>query len=50
LTEIHRVDKELDFNREVEIRVATRILGHSTTHLTSARQGLPSPLPSGGGE
>jgi len=50
LTTIHRVDKEIDFNREMDIYIATRILGHSSRHLTPARHGLPSPLPVGARE
>jgi len=38
LTEIHRLDSELDFMQELDVRVATRILGLSTTHLTLARR------------
>lgn len=41
LAEIHRLDSELDFMQEPDIRVATRILGLPTTHLTPARHGYP---------
>ena len=44
LVEIHRLDSELDFMQEVEIKVATQIPGLSTTHLTLARQGYPDIL------
>jgi len=44
LVEIHRLDNELDFMQEVEIKVATRILGLSTIRLTPARQGYPDIL------
>ena len=44
LVEIHRLDSELDFMQEVEIKVATQISGLSTTHLTLARQGYPDIL------
>jgi len=44
LTEIHRLDNELDFMQEVDIQVATQILGLSATHLTLARQGYPDIL------
>ena len=45
LIEIHRLDNELEFMQEVEIRVATRILGLSTDRYTVARQGHPDVLP-----
>ena len=41
LAEIHRLDNEFDFMQEVDIQVATRILGLSTTHLTLAQRGYP---------
>jgi len=44
LVEIHRLDNELDFMQEVEIKVATQIPGLSTTHLTLARHGYPDIL------
>lgn len=44
LIEIHRLDSELDFMQEVEIRVATRVFGLSTDHYTVARQGHPDVL------
>ncbi len=50
LTEIHRLDNELDFMQEVDIQVATQIPGLSTTHLTLARQGYPDILAIGGTE
>ena len=44
LAEIHRLDNELDFVQELDIQVATRILGLSTTQLTLARHGYPDIL------
>lgn len=44
LTEIVRQDNELDFLQEVEILVATRILGFDRAQLTPARPGYPDPL------
>ncbi len=41
LADIQRLDSELDFIQELDIQVATRILGLSTTHLTTARHGYP---------
>lgn len=41
LADIQRLDSELDFIQESDIHVATRILGLSTTHLTTARHGYP---------
>jgi hypothetical protein len=41
LADIQRLDSELDFTQELDIQVATRILGLSTTHLTTARHGYP---------
>jgi hypothetical protein len=41
LAEIQRLDDDLDFMEEVEVQVATRVLGLSTTHLTRAREGSP---------
>jgi hypothetical protein len=41
LTEIHRLDNELEFMQELDVQVATRILGLSTTHMTLARHGYP---------
>jgi hypothetical protein len=41
LADIQRLDTELDFIQEMDIQVATRILGLSTTHLTTARHGYP---------
>jgi hypothetical protein len=41
LVEIHRLDSELDFMQELDVQVATRILGLSTTHLTLAQGGYP---------
>ena len=41
LAEIHRLDNEFDFMQEVDIQVATRIVGLSTTHLTLAQRGYP---------
>lgn len=47
LTYIQSLDEELDFSRELEIQVVTRILGLSEIHRTAARQGYPEPLPAG---
>jgi hypothetical protein len=44
LTEIARLDDELDFMHEPEIQVATRILGMDNIMLTKARAGYPDPL------
>ena len=41
LAEIHRLDSELDFMHELDIQVATRILGLPTMHMTMARHGYP---------
>jgi hypothetical protein len=41
LAEIQRLDGELDYIQEMDVQVATRILGLSTTHLTLARRGYP---------
>lgn len=41
LAEIHRLDSELDFMQELDVQVATRILGLPTTHLTPADHGYP---------
>lgn len=38
LAEIHRLDSDLDFMQEVEIKVAAQIPGLPATHLTPARQ------------
>jgi hypothetical protein len=40
LTEIIKQDKELDFLNDIEIHVATRILGLDDTQLTTASPGL----------
>jgi hypothetical protein len=50
LAEIHRLDSELDFMQELDVQVATRILGLSTTHMTLARPGYPDVLGGGAGE
>jgi hypothetical protein len=50
LVELQRQDNELDFMQEPEVRVATRILGLSTTHYTPARRGVPDIFVVGGGE
>ncbi len=47
LADIHRLDDELDFMQELDIWVATRVLGLSTTHLTLAQPGysdIPIPI------
>ncbi|MBN1431104.1 MAG: CotH kinase family protein [Anaerolineae bacterium] len=44
LADIQRLDNESDFTQELEIRVVTRILGLSTTHLTRAQYGYPDVL------
>lgn len=44
LADIQRLDSEIDFMQELEIRVVTRILGLSTTHLTRAQYGYPDIL------
>lgn len=44
LVEIQRLDNELDYMQEPDIRVATRILGLSTTQWTLARHGYPDIL------
>ncbi len=41
LAEIQRLDNELDYMHELDIRVATRIAGLASTRLTLARQGYP---------
>jgi len=41
LTELHRLDSELDFMQEMEIQVHTRILGLDTTYQTRAQEGYP---------
>jgi hypothetical protein len=46
LTEIIAQDDELDFVHELDIQVATRILGLDDVQLTSARPGYPDPLAS----
>jgi hypothetical protein len=50
LAEIQRLDDELDFMQELDIQVATRILGLSTTHLTLARRGYPDVFTVGNAE
>jgi len=44
LTEILSRDSELDFMREMDIQVATRIVGLEDIQMTSARPGYPDPL------
>ncbi|MBN1313526.1 MAG: CotH kinase family protein [Anaerolineae bacterium] len=44
LADIRRLDNEIDFTQELEIRVVTRILGISATHLTRAQYGYPDVL------
>ena len=46
LAEIIAQDDELDFVHDLDIQVATRILGLDDVHLTSARPGYPDPLAS----
>jgi hypothetical protein len=41
LTEILRLDKEIDFMREMEVQVVTRILGLQNEHATIAQPGYP---------
>jgi hypothetical protein len=41
LADIQRLDSELGFIQEMDVQVATRILGLSKTHLTTARHGYP---------
>jgi len=50
LAEIQRLDGELDYIQEMDIQVATRILGLSTTHLTLARRGYPDVFTLGVGD
>ncbi len=45
LSEIIKQDKELDFMQELDIQVATRLLGTDNVQMTSARSGYPEPLP-----
>jgi hypothetical protein len=47
LAEIHRRDDELDFMQELDVQVATRILGLPTTRLTLAQPGYPDILAGG---
>lgn len=49
LAEIHRLDSELEFTHELDIQVATRILGLPATHLTLAQPGYPDVFIVGGG-
>jgi hypothetical protein len=44
LTEIVRLDTELDFLQEPQILVATRILGQERPSFTTARPGYPNPI------
>jgi len=50
LAEIQRLDGELDYTQEMDIQVATRILGLSTTHLTLAHRGYPDVFTLGVGD
>jgi hypothetical protein len=50
LVEIQRQDDELDFMQELDVRVATRILGLSTTRSTPAQRGVPDIFVVGGGQ
>ncbi len=45
LSKIIEQDKELDFMHELDIQVATRILGMEDMQMTLARSGYPEPLP-----
>jgi len=47
LAEIHRLDNELDFMQEPEIRVVTRIFGLEATRSTLAQEGSPDILATG---
>jgi hypothetical protein len=42
LSAIHKVDQEIDYNRELEIHVATRVMSGATSRLTLAQHGLPA--------
>ena len=44
VSEILRQDDELDFMRELDIQVASRIVGLDNVQMTSARPGYPDPL------
>ena len=44
LAEIAAQDDELEFRHDLDIQVATRVLGLEAVHLTSARPGYPDPL------
>jgi hypothetical protein len=44
LAEIHRLDSELDFMQELDVQVASRILGLPETNLTTAQPGYPDIL------
>jgi hypothetical protein len=48
LTEIHRLDAELDWMQPLEVQVITRIWGLSTTQMTLAQEGYPGVLVTGG--
>lgn len=41
LTEIHRLDSELDFMQPLDVQVITRVLGLSATQMTLAQEGVP---------
>ena len=41
LAKVQRLDSEIDFMQELNVQVATRIVGLSTTHLTLAAHGYP---------
>ncbi len=45
LIEIHRRDNELDFMQEIDVQVATRILGLSNTQFTLAQRGHSGVFP-----
>jgi hypothetical protein len=44
ISEILRWDDELDFMRDLDIQVATRLVGLDDVQMTSARPGYPDPL------
>ncbi|MGC9349792.1 MAG: hypothetical protein ACP5JG_16760, partial [Anaerolineae bacterium] len=44
LTAIHAVDREMDFNRALDLRIAVRILGAEQTRLVPIRSGPTAPF------
>jgi hypothetical protein len=48
LSEIHRLDSELDFMQPLDVQVITRILGLSATQMTLAQEGVPDVFVGGG--